>query len=244
MDPAKNGMLYSNGIRVLCGPLLNYKNINYNGENSTWHGTVLIVAQLSNLQPLLQLKCLEDVSSYGSSALSGESCSREDSACGPQTIQGVKLYQDSDKAFWRFQITLPLQAFEARWQYAIPNIQYLTDVAKDPNRVFVVPSTHQSVRFMFHSCNGFSVGTDEDFWSGPALWQDVLRIHQKRPFHVMIGGGDQIYSDKVMVTGPLKPWADITNPKKRRDFPFSEQTRADCDRFYYDTYVEYVLGSA
>ena len=44
--------------------------------------------------------------------------------------------------------------------------QILSDVSKEPSRQFVVPSAMESMRIMFHSCNGFSVGTDEDFWSG------------------------------------------------------------------------------
>jgi hypothetical protein len=44
---------------------------------------------------------------------------------------------------------------------------------------------------MFHSCNGFSVGTDEEAYSGTPLWSDVLRQHEEKPIHVMIGGGDR-----------------------------------------------------
>jgi hypothetical protein len=35
---------------------------------------------------------------------------------------------------------------------------------------------------------------------GPALWNNVLELHAKRPFHCMIGGGDQIYNDGVRVS--------------------------------------------
>lgn len=92
---------------------------------------------------------------------------------------------------------------------------------------------------MFHSCNGFSVGTDEDDWSGPCLWNDVMRRHAEVPFHVMIGGGDQIYNDGIRVHGPLRPWTDIGNPKKRRDFPFPEKLRADCDDYYLKNYIRW-----
>ena len=95
------------------------------------------------------------------------------------------------------------------------------------------------MRIMFHSCNGFSVGTDEEAWSGPALWNDVLRVHEAKPFHVMIGGGDQIYNDGVRVTGPLRSWTEIANPKKRRDFEFKEELRAACDDFYFKNYVRW-----
>jgi hypothetical protein len=35
---------------------------------------------------------------------------------------------------------------------------------------------------------------------GPVLWNNVLDLHAKRPFHCMIGGGDQIYNDGVRVS--------------------------------------------
>lgn len=75
--------------------------------------------------------------------------------------------------------------------------------------------------------------------AGPALWNDVLRTHEKRPFHVMIGGGDQIYNDGVRVNGPLKPWTDIKTPHKRRAFPFDNKMRTDCDEYYFQNYVRW-----
>ena len=92
---------------------------------------------------------------------------------------------------------------------------------------------------MFHSCNGFSVGTDEEAWCGPALWNDVLRRHEENPIHVMIGGGDQIYNDGVRVNGPLREWTDIKNPIKRRDFPFTESLREACDEYYVNNYIRW-----
>jgi hypothetical protein len=40
--------------------------------------------------------------------------------------------------------------------------------------------------------------------AGPVLWNNVLELHAKRPFHCMIGGGDQIYNDGVRV------WQSLT----------------------------------
>lgn len=92
---------------------------------------------------------------------------------------------------------------------------------------------------MFHSCNGFSVGTDEQAWSGPALWNDVMRRHAEVPFHVMLGGGDQIYNDGIRVHGPLATWTAISNPKKRRDYEFPEKLRAECDDYYLKNYIRW-----
>lgn len=55
----------------------------------------------------------------------------------------------------------------------------------------------------------------------------------------MLGGGDQIYNDGVRVDGPLKPWTDISNPHKRREFPFNEELRAKCDTYYFNNYVRW-----
>lgn len=75
--------------------------------------------------------------------------------------------------------------------------------------------------------------------TGPVLWNDVLRVHEKRPFHVMIGGGDQIYNDSVRVQGPLKEWTSIGNPVKRREFPFGQELRNQCDEYYFQNYVRW-----
>lgn len=135
-------------IKVLCGPLINYQHMSYAGTSTTWNGSVLIVTKPTELTPRLH---------YGPAESRGESI----------TADGLKLYQDPDKAFWRFSLEVPLSDAETRWTYAIPNITFLSDVHKDEGRrFFFVPGADQSMRIMFHSCNGFSVGTDEDFWSG------------------------------------------------------------------------------
>ena len=55
----------------------------------------------------------------------------------------------------------------------------------------------------------------------------------------MIGGGDQIYNDSVRVKGPLKPWTDIHNPRKRQHYPFGNELRAQCDEYYFQNYVRW-----
>jgi phosphodiesterase/alkaline phosphatase D-like protein len=55
----------------------------------------------------------------------------------------------------------------------------------------------------------------------------------------MIGGGDQIYNDSIRVKGPLKTWTDISNPRKRQHFPFPEDLRQECDKFYFENYVRW-----
>jgi hypothetical protein len=55
----------------------------------------------------------------------------------------------------------------------------------------------------------------------------------------MIGGGDQIYNDSIRVKGPLKEWTEISNPRKRREYPFNEDLRNRCDKYYFENYVRW-----
>lgn len=174
----------SDNIEVKCGPLLNYKGLgNANSASPTWRGSVLIVTVPSQKEPELNLRCLGAFASTATADTTSDSQTKN--------FRGEKLYEDPRGAFWRFVIDLPLQAFEAKWEYNIPNMRHLSGSSSASTKVFCVPAATQSMRIMFHSCNGFSVGTDEDAFSGCALWSDVLRQHEQRPIHVMIGGGDR-----------------------------------------------------
>ncbi|OQO12095.1 hypothetical protein B0A48_02734 [Cryoendolithus antarcticus] len=216
----------SHELEVICGPLLNYRRMSdEHGSNPIWHGSVLVVTTPGSVPEGLWLSR----SGGQNGLLNGHS---------ERSFNGNKLYEDPRKAFWQFSIDLPFQDEESLWEYSIARM--VDARSKSPvtkPTTFTVPSKHESMRIMFHSCNGFSVGTDEEAWSGPALWNDVLRVHAQKPFHVMIGGGDQIYNDSVRVKGPLKPWTDISNPRKRREYPFGDKLRADCDDYYFDNYT-------
>lgn len=75
-------------------------------------------------------------------------------------------------------------------------------------------------------------------FSGPdPLWRDVLNSHQTRPFHVMIGGGDQIYNDAVMSQTTLfQEWLSIKNPHHKHEAKFSEEMQEELEVFYLERY--------
>jgi hypothetical protein len=248
----------TDGREVKCGPLINYRRI----EGSMWFGSVLIVtrggSQEGNFEPELKLRRAKSVSnganglghtlhSIDVDGVDGAVSSTETRSSGPITIEsdagakakGVKLYADLQNTFWRFHIQVEMQEAETHWEYEIPGLRFPPKTKKTDKQSFFVPARNQSMRIMFHSCNGFSVGTDEAAWSGPALWNDVVRVHKETPFHVMIGGGDQIYNDGIRVNGPLQPWSAIPNPKKRRDFKFPETLRKACDDYYVANYIRW-----
>ncbi len=234
-------------LEVLCGPLLNYKSMRAMQSGAPiWHGSVLIVTKPGKRQPQLNLKSVDLTHADHVLKTNSPNYGSRDQGdvpvdLGQRSIHGTKLYEDPVKAFWRFDLELRLQESEARWEYFISHTRYVSCESSRASsaQTFVVPGASQSMRIMFHSCNGFSVGTDEEAWSGPALWNDVLRVHEQKPFHVMVGGGDQIYNDGVRVGGPLRAWTDIGNPRKRREYPFDEQLRNDCDGYYFQNYIKW-----
>ncbi|KAH8676163.1 putative transcription factor btf3 [Xylariales sp. PMI_506] len=211
------------GKEIVCGPLLNYRRM----EGNVWYGSVLIVikggGKSQKFQPTLNL-----------GRVNGDGIKTNHGL----DIQGKCLYSDPRNTFWQFSLVCDMLETETKWAYSIPEVRY-KHTTQTATNFFFVPAITESMRMMFHSCNGFSVGTDEEAWSGPALWNDVLRRHAEAPFHVMIGGGDQIYNDGIRVSGPLREWTDIGNPKKRRDFPFPEKLRAACDDYYLKNYIRW-----
>jgi hypothetical protein len=103
---------------------------------------------------------------------------------GDTKIIGTKLYSDPNNKFWRFDLEVPMKEKEIRCDYSIPGLSFLSETKND-KQSFYIPAITDSMRIMFHSCNGFSVGTDEDAYSGACLWNDVQRVHGKTPFHIM-----------------------------------------------------------
>ncbi|KAI0967727.1 hypothetical protein F4678DRAFT_241459 [Xylaria arbuscula] len=236
------------GKEVVCGPLLNYRRM----EGHAWHGSVLLVikggGKTQPFQPTLRIGRVElagDQSGFGSDGTpaNADVAAAQNGSDPVQSnhgtdVAGICLYSDPRATFWNFPITCDIGNTETKWAYSISDVRYKSPT-KPRTNYFFVPAIDESMRIMFHSCNGFSVGTDEDAWSGPALWNDVARNHAEAPFHVMIGGGDQIYNDGIRVAGPLREWTEIGNPKKRRDYRFPETLRKACDDYYLNNYIRW-----
>lgn len=144
--------------------------------------------------------------------------------------RAIRLHSERGYTFWRFSLEIELASREARVAYRIN---------KGPAIGFWVPARGQSMHIMFHSCNGFSLSVDSDTFSGPdPLWRDVLNRHQARPFHVMIGGGDQVYNDAAMRDTELfKEWLQTKNPQSKHEADFSPEMQTELELFYLHRYA-------
>lgn len=144
-------------------------------------------------------------------------------------IPAVRLHAERGVTFWRFNLEVELGPKQARIAYKIN---------RGPAIGFWVPAKGETMNIMFHSCNGFSMNVDSKEFCGPdPMWRDVLNNHQTRPFHVMIGGGDQIYNDAAMRDTTLfKQWTESNNLWHKHRTPFSEELQNELEQFYLDRY--------
>ncbi|KXT15005.1 hypothetical protein AC579_7738 [Pseudocercospora musae] len=142
----------------------------------------------------------------------------------------IRLHGERGHTFWRFNVEIELTSRQTRVAYR---------VNQGPAIGFWVPARAETMNIMFHSCNGFSYTVDSNKFSGPdPLWRDVLNRHQSKPFHVMIGGGDQIYNDAAMhQTTLFKEYLHIKNPQAKHEADFTAEMQDELEDFYLHRYA-------
>ena len=199
--------------RVVCGPLLRYIGIDYGTQ--TYRGSCLLVST-DRRAPQLYVQLRNDQGETRAFNISGEEL---DSFRGQYH-------------FWRYELRLPLEAGRQV-------VTYQSD-AFNPQE-FHLPAYNESMKFMFYSCSGFSdipQETKDKFGEKEApLWQDVLDRHKVAPFHVLLGGGDQLYQDKLIKEDFMEPWRDEKDPKKRLAMTLSTEMREGLEHFFFWNYV-------
>lgn len=154
-----------------------------------------------------------------------------------QHVTGQEIYVYSGNGgtftFWRFPIQIQLGVNEICIKYRINGGMQLS---------FFVPARHQNMRWAAHSCNGFSAGVNPDDFRGPGfksgydpMWIDLLRKHVERPFHVLVGGGDQLYCDSLTQEPEMQEWI-LAKPSTKKNFPLNGEIASCVDRFFFNHY--------
>ncbi|KAF8479014.1 hypothetical protein DFH94DRAFT_693399 [Russula ochroleuca] len=141
----------------------------------------------------------------------------------------------STYTFWRFPIHIPLAESEMKILYSI-NDGIMMD--------FFVPGRSQTMRLAAYSCNGFSAGVNPDDFRGQGfqsgydpVWVDLLAKHTDQPFHLLVGGGDQVYCDGVVREPEMQEWMN-KKPEEKKVFALTDEIRSAIDRFYFNHYCE------
>ncbi|KAG0199590.1 hypothetical protein BGX28_007137 [Mortierella sp. GBA30] len=192
-----------------CGPLLRYQNLDL--HQGHWLGSVLMVSKPE---------------SYGQPA---PVLTWSDGRSHPQqvTAQAIDGYKQS--IFWRFGLVIPQDP------HGTKKITY--SINNGPSYWFFVAGRTESFRWMFYSCNGFSSSTDSVAIGGAnPLWNDALAKHTEHPYHVMIGGGDQLYCDSLLEESEMKEWLSISSVDAREKSPCKPHWIAAIEQYYFNRY--------
>ncbi|KAG2178185.1 hypothetical protein INT43_003438 [Umbelopsis isabellina] len=204
--------------QVVCGPLLRYNKIDY--DNRMWHGSCLIVSN-DTQAPTLRVVISDEKETVPSTVFDFR---------GTCIDSFRNQYQ-----FWRFQLDIPLKEYPQVVTYTASCLDKL-DVYS-----FHLAAIQESMRFVFHSCNGFSDIPQElkdKFGEKSApLWQDVLERHETMPLHILVGGGDQLYQDRMLKEEFMIPWLEELDPKKRMAMRCQPPMRDGLEQFFFDNYV-------
>ncbi|KAJ7083825.1 hypothetical protein C8R43DRAFT_320318 [Mycena crocata] len=178
---------------------------------------------------------------HPSNSLTGLPHSNGKAGHGPnfesQQVPGHEIWvyasNTGTSTFWRFSIEIPLGPAEMAISYCINNGQPL---------VFHVPGLNQNMRWAAYSCNGFSAGVNPDDFRGPGfnsgydpVWIDLLTKHTEKPFHALVGGGDQIYCDGLTREPELQEWIN-SKAHLRKQQKLTDEISSAIDRFYFNHY--------
>ncbi|KAI9143933.1 hypothetical protein BKA69DRAFT_1059823 [Paraphysoderma sedebokerense] len=148
--------------------------------------------------------------------------------------QPIRLATYYNLTFYRFDLSIPQSRSETPITYSVNNKEYR----------FVVPALGQDWRMLFTSCNGFSLDVDAERQKVEGgiqpLWRDVMEQHAKKPFHVQLGGGDQLYCDEVFLLVPeLVQWLEIKDKAQKESSMFNGSMVQNTERYYIMNYLKH-----
>ncbi|KAK3804811.1 MAG: hypothetical protein JOS17DRAFT_693125 [Linnemannia elongata] len=194
----------------MCGPLLRYQNMDLHQGN--WIGSVMMVSRpdphgQQSPPPVLTWS---------------------DGRSHPQHVTGQAIDGYNQSIFWRFALVIPQDP------QATKKITY--SINGGATYWFFIAGRSESFRWMFYSCNGFSSATDSVAIGGAnPLWNDALAKHSEHPYHVMIGGGDQLYCDSLLDEPEMKEWLSGTIPEREKAICKPHWVQA-IEKYYFNRY--------
>jgi hypothetical protein len=129
-----------------------------------------------------------------------------------------------------------------RYTFAVPQTgkeqQIFYRIGKGGACSFFVPAAGGAPQMAYASCNGFSdPKLMKSVGDKNGLWSDLAVKHDARHYHLLLLGGDQVYSDSIWIEVPeLKAWCDL-DWKERKNARFASMKKAVED-FYFRIYTE------
>ena len=145
----------------------------------------------------------------------------------PTTARRLKTLQGT--ALFRFDLALPQSHEPQQVHYTVAG----------QTHAFQVPALGEPLRLAYASCNGFSSRKAFEQVREPnERWTHLARRHRRRPYHLLLMGGDQIYADSVFeAVKTLRDWQDLPRSKKRRAaFPPGVRVQVEA-HYYHEVYL-------
>ncbi|CAI9007591.1 PhoD-like phosphatase family protein [Pseudomonas chlororaphis] len=107
---------------------------------------------------------------------------------------------------------------------------------------FFVPSSGKSPRVAYGACNGFSADKYRKKVKDRQneRWFDMAARHKikDKEFHILFLGGDQVYTDDLMVIpGEMKDWADQSH-SNQVDAKWTRNLEKQVDEYFAQLYVQ------
>lgn len=145
---------------------------------------------------------------------------------------GTVYEEINNLKFVRYEVKLQLGATAQRVRYQINGVGKL-------HFQFFLPARTESMNVVSYSCNGFSLATDTSGYK-LSLWLDVLRKHSQQQYHVMLGGGDQLYCDAIKLQVELlQPWLEMQSARQKRKVEATPEMIAEFEKYYLNAYTEW-----
>ncbi|KAI5963439.1 hypothetical protein KGF57_001243 [Candida theae] len=206
---------------IRCGPILRLAGTLEN-NTTNYRGSIMLVVKDSpqgNPPPITY-----KIGPASESVSNGE--------FGTGEFAVTKYYEEDGYSFFRYTIELQLAKYEQK-------VEYYIDKFFKKSFQFFIPSVDESMNVISYSCNGFTLSCDASEFKS-SLWYDVLAKHSQQHYHVMLGGGDQIYSDAIKLhSKKLQEWTQMHNPIKKSTAPVDDKILAEFNNFYLNHYMNW-----
>lgn len=193
------------------GPILKFLGC----ENNAWRVGVLAIAAEDDIAPELKV------------------------SNSPVTVKATQLLTHTKSKLWLWEFTVPQLENAQNVQYSLNSLVYH----------FCVPAKNQKPAIAYASCNGFS---DPKLMKGVLdqnlLWRrmkslhdgtDTIGITRYGPWHLLLMGGDQVYSDAMWnkkYCRNLAAWAELPWDK-RKSRAFTLEMQKEVERFFEELYL-------
>lgn len=194
------------------GPILQF----LGNQNNTWGVSVLLLTAPGDPPPTLQFNA--------------------PAQAGPPSSGAVPGYAGTA---WRIDIAIAQSAAPQAIDYQCNGKAYR----------FQVPALGGSPNLGYVSCNGFSdLRVKKTLKEPQALWLKLARLHQEidrvdtttyGPLHLLLMGGDQIYSDDLWTALPeMLAWTDLPWAQRVKA-PFTATMQSALQTHYAQHYIDH-----